>query len=251
MIEGASWRRWVFFYVPLTAFIVGLLFPFYWMVITTIRPDSELYRPWNAPNYAPFWTTHPTLEHINDLLTQTLFTTWLLNTMIIALVGDGDLAVLRSVGRIRAVAFEIPVRRRARHRDLHHLSGTADPAVYSARRHHPQLSPRRLAVGPDPDLSDLFDPVLHLADDGLFQVHSQGARGMRPHRWRDALESDAVHHLPDRDAGDSVGRHLCLYLVVERVHLRARLPVLARGKDRAGRRDLRADPRRRVSIGAN
>ncbi|MBV8735774.1 MAG: carbohydrate ABC transporter permease [Acidobacteria bacterium] len=85
MIEGASWRRWVFFYVPLTAFIVGLLFPFYWMVITTVRPDNELYRPWNAPNYAPFWTTHPTLEHIKDLLTETLFTTWLLNTMIIAL----------------------------------------------------------------------------------------------------------------------------------------------------------------------
>ena len=44
------------FYVPLTAFVVVLLFPFYWMVITTIRPDSELYQPWSAPNYKPFWT---------------------------------------------------------------------------------------------------------------------------------------------------------------------------------------------------
>src|SRR5438270_428292 len=85
MIEGAIWRRWVFFYFPLTAFIVGLLFPFYWMIITTIRPDSELYRPWNAPNYAPFWTWNPTLEHIKDLLTETLFSTWMLNTMIISL----------------------------------------------------------------------------------------------------------------------------------------------------------------------
>ena len=57
MVEGALWRRWVFFYVPLTSFIVLLLFPFYWMIVTTVRPDSELYRPWNAPNYAPFWTT--------------------------------------------------------------------------------------------------------------------------------------------------------------------------------------------------
>src|SRR5467141_3087460 len=85
MIEGAIWRRWVFFYVPLTAFIVGLLFPFYWMAITTIRPDSELYRPWNAPNYAPCWTWNPTLVHIKDLLTETLFSTWMLNTMIISL----------------------------------------------------------------------------------------------------------------------------------------------------------------------
>ena len=42
------------------------------MVITTIRPDNELYRPWNAPNYAPFWTLHPTLEHITDLLDRDL-----------------------------------------------------------------------------------------------------------------------------------------------------------------------------------
>ena len=86
MIEGASWRRWVFFYVPVTAFVVTLLFPFYWMVITTLRPDKELYRPWNAPNYAPFWTNNPTLEHIRDLLTETLFSTWMLNTLIISIV---------------------------------------------------------------------------------------------------------------------------------------------------------------------
>jgi multiple sugar transport system permease protein len=85
MIEGASWRRWVFFYVPVTAFVVMLLFPFYWMVITTLRPDRELYRPWNAPNYAPFWTNNPTLEHIHDLLTETLFSTWMLNTMLISI----------------------------------------------------------------------------------------------------------------------------------------------------------------------
>src|ERR1700759_5426740 len=85
MIEGARWRRWVFFYVPVTAFVVFLLFPFYWMVITTLRPDRELYRPWSAPNYAPFWTSNPTLEHITDLLSETLFSTWMLNTMFISL----------------------------------------------------------------------------------------------------------------------------------------------------------------------
>src|ERR1700736_6836273 len=89
MIEGAIWRRWVFFYFPLTAFIVALLFPFYWMLVTTVRPDSELYRPWNAPNYTPFWTLHPTLEHVRDLLTETLFGTWMLNTMIISIAEIG------------------------------------------------------------------------------------------------------------------------------------------------------------------
>jgi multiple sugar transport system permease protein len=85
MIEGASWRRWVFFRAPVSVFVVGLLFPFYWMVIAAVRPDRELYRPWSAPNYAPLWTTHPTLVHIRDLLSETMFTTWMLNTMMISL----------------------------------------------------------------------------------------------------------------------------------------------------------------------
>ena len=86
MIEGARWRRWVFFNLPLIGFVIFLLFPFYWMIVTTVRPDSELYRPWNAPNYTPFWTLQPTLEHIEYLFTETLFATWMWNTMLIALV---------------------------------------------------------------------------------------------------------------------------------------------------------------------
>jgi multiple sugar transport system permease protein len=85
MIE-AKWRRWPFFYVPLSAFVVALLFPFYWMIITAIRPDRELYRPWNSTNYAPFWTWHPTLVHIEYLLRETLFTTWMLNTLFISIL---------------------------------------------------------------------------------------------------------------------------------------------------------------------
>jgi multiple sugar transport system permease protein len=85
MIE-AKWRRWPFFYIPLGAFLVALLFPFYWMIVTTLRPDSELYRPWNSANYAPFWTWHPTLAHIEYLLRETLFTTWMLNTLFISIL---------------------------------------------------------------------------------------------------------------------------------------------------------------------
>jgi multiple sugar transport system permease protein len=85
MVEGAKWRRWLFFRIPLGTFILTLLFPFYWMLVTTVRPDKELYRPWRAPNYTPFWTTHPTLEHITYLLKETLFTTWMLNTLLISI----------------------------------------------------------------------------------------------------------------------------------------------------------------------
>jgi multiple sugar transport system permease protein len=86
MIEGARWKKWLWFYLPLGAFVLALLFPFYWMIVTTVRPDGELYRPWNHPLYSPFWTAHPTFEHVKDLLQETLFNTWMLNTMFIALV---------------------------------------------------------------------------------------------------------------------------------------------------------------------
>jgi multiple sugar transport system permease protein len=84
MIEGPRWRRWVVFNLPLAMFMLVLLFPFYWMMITSVRPDGELYRPWNARNYMPFWTFNPTLAHIRLLFEETLFSTWLTNTMLIA-----------------------------------------------------------------------------------------------------------------------------------------------------------------------
>ena len=85
MIEGAKWKRWVFFYIPLAVFVFTLLFPFYWMLVTTFRPDAELYRPWSASNYAPLWTAHPTLSHIKYLLNETLFGRWMLNTLFISI----------------------------------------------------------------------------------------------------------------------------------------------------------------------
>ena len=85
MIEGALWRKWVFFYAPMALFLLFLLFPFYWMVITSMRPDGELYRPWNSINYNPFWTWKPTLVHVRYLFEETLFATWLWNTTFIAL----------------------------------------------------------------------------------------------------------------------------------------------------------------------
>jgi multiple sugar transport system permease protein len=86
MIEGAIWRRWVFFRIPLAIFLIFLLFPFYWMIITTFRPDGELYRPWRAANYTPFWTWNPTTAHLKYLFGETTFLLWMWNTMFIAVV---------------------------------------------------------------------------------------------------------------------------------------------------------------------
>src|SRR5256884_3672303 len=84
MLIEPKWKRWVYFYIPLTVFVVGTLFPFYWMLITAIRPDAELYRSWRAASNTPFWTLQPTLEHFQDLMAKTTFPQWLWNTFFIA-----------------------------------------------------------------------------------------------------------------------------------------------------------------------
>ena len=69
-------------YLPLALFIVGMLFPFYWMLITSIKPNRELY---NA-RIMPLIVYQPTLKHYVDLLYETNFLTWTYNTMLVAIV---------------------------------------------------------------------------------------------------------------------------------------------------------------------
>ena len=86
MLIERKWKKWFYFYIPMAVFIVFTLFPFYWMAVTAVRPDAELYRTWRQANATPFWTLEPTLEHFKGLLQTTAFPQWLWNTMLIALV---------------------------------------------------------------------------------------------------------------------------------------------------------------------
>jgi multiple sugar transport system permease protein len=74
-------RRVVTVYLPLLVFVIVLLFPFYWMAITAIKPNIEMT---DYDRYNPFWVVHPTLEHIRYLLFETSYPGWLLNTIVIS-----------------------------------------------------------------------------------------------------------------------------------------------------------------------
>ena len=74
-------RRLVTLYLPLGCFIVVLLFPFYWMAVTTFKPNEELY---DYKTYNPFFVHSPTLANIKKLLFDTDYPQWLLTTMSIA-----------------------------------------------------------------------------------------------------------------------------------------------------------------------
>jgi len=76
-------RRVITLYLPLALFVVVLLFPFYWMAITAIKPNAELL---DFKNNNPFWVKSPTLDNINKLLFQTDYPRWLWTTMMVAMV---------------------------------------------------------------------------------------------------------------------------------------------------------------------
>ena len=83
MTRAALWRkikRDYGPYLPLSPYLVVVLFPFYWMVITTFKRDNDLYNLTGVP----FWFKEsPTLSHLQLLLNDTMFLTWLKNSLFI------------------------------------------------------------------------------------------------------------------------------------------------------------------------
>ncbi|GHC83516.1 sugar ABC transporter permease [Pseudorhodoferax aquiterrae] len=75
-------RKAVTVYLPLLVFLIVLLFPFYWMVITSIKPDAELL----SREGNPFWVVKPTLVHFHKLLFETTYPQWLWNTVLVSVV---------------------------------------------------------------------------------------------------------------------------------------------------------------------
>jgi multiple sugar transport system permease protein len=73
-------RRVVTLYVPLGVFVFVLLFPFYWMATTALKPNEELL----SREGNPFWVARPTLEHFRHLVFETPYPDWMLNTVIVS-----------------------------------------------------------------------------------------------------------------------------------------------------------------------
>src|SRR5277367_4041208 len=83
MVERGGWRiKSVRLWLPLGAYMIFTLFPFYWMAVTSLKPNQELYNR----KIMPLIVYHPTLKHYVDLLTETNFLTWTYNTMLVAVI---------------------------------------------------------------------------------------------------------------------------------------------------------------------
>ena len=73
-------ERALYLYVPMVFFLLFLIGPFYWMLITSLKPDGELY----DGQHSPLYVATPSLEHFRYLFHETEFLTWTWNTMMVA-----------------------------------------------------------------------------------------------------------------------------------------------------------------------
>ena len=123
-------RRIVVLYLPLAVLLFVLLFPFYWMTTTTFKPDGELY---DYTHYNPFWVVHPTLQHINKLLFETSYPSWLINTIIVSVAAT-------AISLIASVCAAYAIER------LRVVDASVFPTVTSANTNAPTLMVARRAA---------------------------------------------------------------------------------------------------------
>src|SRR5215208_2731933 len=75
-------RKRVLVYGGLTLYAILAGLPVYWMVITTFRPDQDLY---NLKAFPLFCNERGfTLDHLSLLFNRTGFKTWMVNTLIVS-----------------------------------------------------------------------------------------------------------------------------------------------------------------------
>jgi multiple sugar transport system permease protein len=82
----SAWQLWL----PLGFFLLFELFPFYWMAVTSLKSNQELYNT----HVMPLIVYHPTLKHYVDLLSETNFLVWTWNTLLVATVSTAISLVL-------------------------------------------------------------------------------------------------------------------------------------------------------------
>jgi multiple sugar transport system permease protein len=73
--------RFATIYIPVAAMAAITLFPFYWMAVTSLKADSELYNIQSNP----LVVLQPMLIQYERLFRDTLFPRWITNTLIVSI----------------------------------------------------------------------------------------------------------------------------------------------------------------------
>ena len=75
-----GWRQKAFPYAIVVPFAIVLAFPFVWMGVTSLKPESQVYDPTKT------WSFHPTLASWRFLFHQTDYVRWLGNSCFVGLM---------------------------------------------------------------------------------------------------------------------------------------------------------------------
>lgn len=78
-------------YLSLVAFSLALVFPLLWMISTSFKPGNEVFT--QPPRWIPH---HPTLDNYIDLLTNTTYPVFLLNSVKISVITTLGAVILAS-----------------------------------------------------------------------------------------------------------------------------------------------------------
>lgn len=81
---GVNWRKVggrVLLYLGALVYVVLAVFPIYWMVLTAFKANADLYNP---TNFRLWFNLAPTWSHVTYLFHKTIFSTWLLNSYLVA-----------------------------------------------------------------------------------------------------------------------------------------------------------------------
>ncbi|HEY6042950.1 MAG TPA: carbohydrate ABC transporter permease, partial [Anaerolineae bacterium] len=79
--RNALISRFISSYLPVLVMVGLTLFPFYWMGITSLKSDAELYNLQSNP----LLVLQPTLIQFQRLLNDTLFPRWITNTLLVSI----------------------------------------------------------------------------------------------------------------------------------------------------------------------
>ena len=239
-------RRMVTLYLPLSIIVFILLFPFYWMGLTAIKPDEQLI---DLETYSPFWTWNPTFKHIYKLLFQSHYPLWLWNTMYVAVAATA-LSIFASVLAAYAIV-------RLRYRGAQWVGGLIFlsylvppsilfiPLATVVFQYGLFNSPMALILT-YPTILIPFSTWLLM---GYFKTIpfelEECALIDGASRWQILIENRAAAGDPRAD----LRLHFLLHAVLERVHLRADLPAIGPEQDGAGRDRQRVRRWRRLPLG--
>jgi hypothetical protein len=244
--EGMSYlenlpRRLVTLYLPLFIFLIVLLFPFYWMALTSIKPDNQLL---DMETVNPFWTPTPTLKHISKLLFETDYPRWLWNTMYVATAAT-VLSIFASVLAAYAIV-------RLRFRGAQTIGGL----IFLAYLVPPSILFIPLStviynygLFDSPLALILVYPTILIPFSTWLLMGYFKTIPYELEERREPLANPPEDRAAAFDPRDDLGLHLLLHPVLERVHLCADLPVVSAQQDRAGRDRQRVRRRRHLSLG--